>query len=83
MLPFPVQCLEKLEIFDQISRNRFVNRYVYHHGFYDGFDREFRGFAMMEQWDIKEFEIMSTQSSFEIGSNVDPTWHVFSVYMKT
>ncbi len=34
--------------------NRFVTRYAYHHGFFDGVEREFRGFGMVEQWDTEE-----------------------------
>jgi RHS repeat-associated protein len=55
-LPFPVHVVEKVETFDHISRNRFVSRYSYHHGYFDGDEREFRGFGMVEQWDIEAFE---------------------------
>ena len=48
-LPFPVQVVERVETNDRVNRNRFVTRYSYHHGFYDGFEREFRGFGMVEQ----------------------------------
>ena len=39
---------------DYIGRSRFVSRYAYHHGFFDGYEREFRGFGMVEQWDTEE-----------------------------
>jgi RHS repeat-associated protein len=54
-LPFPVQVLERVETFDHVSRNRFVSRFAYHHGHYDGEEREFRGFGMVEQWDTEQF----------------------------
>ena len=54
-LPFPVWVVERVETFDWIGRNRFVSRYAYHHGFFDGLEREFRGFGMVEQWDTEEF----------------------------
>lgn len=63
-LPFPVQVVERVESFDWIGRNRFVTRYVYHHGYYDGYEREFRGFGMVEQWDTEEFR---TDLSFDDG----------------
>ncbi len=44
-LPFPVQVVERVETDDHISRNRFVTRYAYHHGYFDGDEREFRGFG--------------------------------------
>ena len=43
-LPFPVHVVERVETYDRISGNRFVTRYAYHHGYFDGVEREFRGF---------------------------------------
>ncbi|HEV2647202.1 MAG TPA: SpvB/TcaC N-terminal domain-containing protein [Acidobacteriaceae bacterium] len=54
-LPFPVQVVVRRESFDWIGRNRHVARLAYHHGYFDGFEREFRGFGMVEQWDSSEF----------------------------
>lgn len=54
-LPFPVQVVVRNETIDWIGRNRQVTRYAYHHGYYDGYEREFRGFGMVEQWDTEEF----------------------------
>ena len=54
-LPFPVQVVERIETLDWIGRNRFVSRYAYHHGYFDGYEREFRGFGRVEQWDTEEF----------------------------
>jgi len=53
-LPQPVQVVERVEIIDWIGRSRLVNRYAYHHGYFDGVEREFRGFGMVEQWDTEE-----------------------------
>jgi RHS repeat-associated protein len=53
-LPFPVQVVERVESVDRISGSRFVTRYSYHHGFYDGAEREFRGFGRVDQWDAEE-----------------------------
>src|SRR5262249_36618087 len=33
-LPFPVHVVERVETYDWVSRNRFVTRYTYHHGFF-------------------------------------------------
>lgn len=55
-LPFPVYVAERVEQIDHISRTRFVSRYSYHHGYFDGVEREFRGFAMVEQQDTEAFE---------------------------
>lgn len=53
-LPFPVHCVERSETYDWIGRSRFVTRYAYHHGYFDGDEREFRGFGMVEQRDTEE-----------------------------
>ena len=73
-LPFPVQCLEKVEHIDHISKTKLVTRYAYHHGYYDGREREFRGFAFVEQWDTEGFD-----GDF---SNNDKGYHVPPVLTK-
>lgn len=55
-LPFPVQCIKKVVVTDLVSQTRFTNQYNYHHGYYDAVEREFRGFAMVEQTDTEEFD---------------------------
>jgi RHS repeat-associated protein len=52
-LPFPLHVVERVENYDWIGRSRFVARYTYHHGFFDGVEREFRGFGMVEQRDTQ------------------------------
>lgn len=55
-LPFPVHVVERVEKLDHISRQRFVSQRTYHHGYFDGVEREFRGFGMVEQLDTEAFE---------------------------
>lgn len=66
-LPFPVQVVERVETYDWISRSRFVTRYAYHHGYFDGAEREFRGFGMVEQWDTE------THREDTLFPNAEPT----------
>ena len=75
-LPFPVQVVERVETYDYISRNRFVTRYAYHHGYYDGVEREFRGFGRVDQWDTEELATLSASSSFPQPANEDPASNV-------
>ena len=56
-LPFPVHVVESVETHDRVSGNRFVTRYAYHHGYFDGEEREFRGFGMVEQSDTERFAV--------------------------
>ncbi|HEV8325327.1 MAG TPA: SpvB/TcaC N-terminal domain-containing protein, partial [Myxococcota bacterium] len=53
-LPHVVHVVERVEVYDWIGRTRFVTRYAYHHGYYDGEERELRGFGSVEQWDTEE-----------------------------
>ena len=50
-LPFPVHVVEQVVIHDGPSDTDYATRYAYHHGYFDGKEREFRGFGMVEQWD--------------------------------
>ena len=75
--------VERVETYDRISRNRFVTRYAYHHGYFDGIEREFRGFGMVEQWDTEEFAALSQSQEFPTGDNIDESSHVPPVLTKT
>ena len=55
-LPFPVHVLERSQLLDHVMGTRLVTRYAYHHGAYDGVEREFRGFAMVETHDTDVFD---------------------------
>ena len=70
-LPFPVQCLSRVESYDAITGWRFVNRYAYHHGYFDGPEREFRGFGMVEQWDTEAFSDYDGPDHEDPGNSED------------
>jgi hypothetical protein len=82
-LPFPVHVVERVETHDRISRNRFVTRSAYHHGYFDGVEREFRGFGMVEQFDTEEFATLSESQQFPVGSNIEESSHVPPVLTRT
>jgi RHS repeat-associated protein len=77
-LPFPVQVVERVQTLDRVSGNRFVRRFAYHHGYFDGIDREFRGFGLTEQWDTEELSAVSPVdlSTEDTAANLDPASHV-------
>jgi RHS repeat-associated protein len=58
-LPFPVQVVDKVEVIDHISQTKLVTTYKYHHGYFDGREREFRGFGRVDQFDTETFEEFS------------------------
>jgi RHS repeat-associated protein len=82
-LPFPVQTVERVEIYDHISRNRFVTRYAYHHGYFDGAEREFRGFAMVEQWDTETLGALTANGDLPAGDNVEVASHSPPMHTRT
>ena len=82
-LPFPVHVVDRVETLDRVSRNRFVTRYAYHHGYFDGAEREFRGFGMVEQFDTEEMAALSAGDAFPEAVNVDAASHVPPIHTKT
>lgn len=83
-LPFPVHVVDRVDTVDRIGRNRFVSRYAYHHGYFDGVEREFRGFGLVEQWDTEEIAALTAAGTLtDIASNVDPGTHVPPVFTRT
>ena len=80
-LPFPVHVVERVQTDDAVSRTSLVTRYSYHHGFYDGVEREFRGFARVDVLDTDTLPAASgigTFTSTPAASNNDfqlpPVW---------
>jgi len=55
-LPFPVQVVAQVEVIDTISGGKLTTEYSYHHGYWDGAEREFRGFGRTDQRDTESFE---------------------------
>lgn len=55
-LPFPIQVVKRIEVVDQISRGKLTTEYRYHHGYWDGGERELRGFGLVDQLDTETFD---------------------------
>ena len=73
-LPFPVHVVERVDRYDSISSSHLTTTYSYHHGFFDGFEREFRGFARVEQTDAEEFTVGSADSTLFQAPVRTVTW---------
>jgi RHS repeat-associated protein len=75
-LQFPVHVVERVQTHDRVSRNRFVSRYSYHHGRFDARERQFCGFARVDQLDTEELGIVEDErdsaSNLEAASDVPP-----------
>jgi Salmonella virulence plasmid 65kDa B protein/Insecticide toxin TcdB middle/N-terminal region/Insecticide toxin TcdB middle/C-terminal region len=68
-LPFPVHVIERVETRDLVSNTKLVSTYRYGHGYFDGVEREFRGFAFVEQKDAE-----SVPGEFDLPPVVTKTW---------
>jgi RHS repeat-associated protein len=78
-LPFPVQVVEKVEVIDHISKTKLVTTYKYHHGNYDGREREFRGFGRVDQLDTETFDDFTSpglHGDDQLFANNDSAFHV-------
>lgn len=82
-LPFPVHVVERVQTYDYVSRNLFVTRYAYHHGYYDGVEREFRGFGRVDQWDTEEFATLNSSVDLPPPTNIDQASNIPPVCTKT
>ncbi len=73
-LPFPVQVIERIERYDHVANSKLVTRFAYHHGYFDGHEREFQGFACVEQWDAESFGGKTEKGFFpELPYDIDPS----------
>jgi RHS repeat-associated protein len=82
-LPFPVHVVERVETVDRISGNRFVTRYAYHDGHFDGVEREFRGFGLVEQWDTEEIAALAGEPAAAPATNFGTSSQVPPVLTRT
>jgi RHS repeat-associated protein len=70
-LPFPVHVMVRAQVDDMISRTSLVSAYSYHHGYYDGVEREFRGFGRVDQHDADSLPADSGTGQFTSTPPVD------------
>ncbi|GIH02638.1 hypothetical protein Rhe02_07050 [Rhizocola hellebori] len=54
-LPFPVQVIAAMRAVDRLSGGALTTVYRYGHGYWDGAEREFRGFGRVDQDDTETF----------------------------
>jgi RHS repeat-associated protein len=52
-LPVVVPVVRRVVTTDPVSRSRMVAEFSYHHGYWDGAEREFRGFACVDRTDTE------------------------------
>ncbi|MEU1081574.1 SpvB/TcaC N-terminal domain-containing protein [Streptomyces sp. NPDC005908] len=62
-LPFPVHVVERVTVRDKWRGTSFSTTYSYHHGYFDGHEREFRGFGRVEQVDVEDYGTFAAANS--------------------
>jgi insecticidal toxin complex protein TccC len=72
-LPFPVQVVAQHERVDAISTTREVSTYRYRHGYYDGVERQFHGFAMVERQDVET--LTDSRAAASATPALERTWY--------
>lgn len=83
-LPFPVQVVDKTEVLDLISGTKLVSTNAYHHGHYDPWEREFRGFGLVEKWDTEDFDQFNQTDLIDAPfEKSEEGFHAVPIYTKT
>ncbi len=73
-LPFPVQVITRVEAKDLLSNTALVSTYAYAHGYFDGVEREFRGFARVDQRDAETVGAEGARPAFDLPPVLTRTW---------
>lgn len=86
-LPFPVHVVASSSISDGVTGDRLVTTYRYRHGCFDGVEREFRGFGMVETRDAEsvpgvdasplDLPAVRTRDWFHVGVAADVRTDVY------
>lgn len=82
-LHFPVHVVERIERYDGVTQARTVTTYRYRHGFFDGAEREFGGFAYSEQRDAESFGAPAGGGLFPEAPEVEPDLRLPPVVTRT
>jgi RHS repeat-associated protein len=79
-LAFPVHVIARTENRDLVSKSRLVSTYRYRHGYFDGAEqeREFRGFAYVEQRDAE-----TVVGEFQVPPTVTKSWFHTGAFLES
>ena len=85
-IPFPVQVIVKTIRKDAISGAAYTSLYSYSHGYYDGVEREFRGFGRVDRQDTEYFPPSPKypgESPDYVAPSLTKTWYETGCYEKS
>ena len=71
-MPFPVQVVSSVTNLDSLG-HQYVSQFRYHDGYYDPVEKQFRGFARVEQVDVGDASAptLITRSHFDTGRDYE------------
>ncbi|HEY3437350.1 MAG TPA: SpvB/TcaC N-terminal domain-containing protein [Actinotalea sp.] len=72
-LTFPVQCVRSVTTRDAVSGATRTRTFGYRHGYYDADEREFRGFAVVDELDAEDFDSFSRDGTALVDTTVHQT----------
>lgn len=80
-LPYPMQVVSKIDRWDRLTNLHEEDEYTYHNGYYDGVEKQFRGFAEVEiRANADEFqEAGVTAMRYDVG-DLDPYRNGLQLY---
>jgi RHS repeat-associated protein len=81
-LSFPVHVVERTETIDEISGSHYASEYRYRHGFFDGVDREFRGFGYVEERDSDIPATEAPPAAPHVPTTLKKTWYHTGAYIE-
>ena len=74
-LPSHSTVVDRKEVRDLIGGSQLVSRYEYHDGHFDGKEREFRGFGLVDQFDSEPFASTTLPEAHYTQAACVRTWH--------
>lgn len=80
---FPVHVVDKVITRDHLSGNRFVSSYRYRDGYFDGSERELRGFGRVDQLDTEYIAALAESREVSPATNEAPEHNVPPVLTRT
>ncbi|HEX7734847.1 MAG TPA: SpvB/TcaC N-terminal domain-containing protein [Ktedonobacteraceae bacterium] len=75
-LPFPVQVISRVVSFDRFSGSSLTTEYFYHHGYWDGVEREFRGFGRVDQLDTLHYKDLGPSPHYSPPTETRTWFHL-------
>ena len=69
-LPFPVPVIRRVDVYDGLD-SLYRTDYAYHEGYYDGQEKEFRGFAAAEQREIGDASAPDLVTAYRYDTGIN------------